>query len=377
MASTVGHVLRSYLPRSATFIYTTLRHQREFSPVVLAGRLENEGEFPVERLVELAPPGSPLPARLRRRAAALAARAPGVWDHRIRVEARRHGCVVLHAHFGYGAPPALHAAERDGIPLVTTFYGNDLALPAREPAWRAAYDLLFEVGRLFLCEGPAMREHLISIGAPAERVQIVRIGLDLEQFPFSPRARGERIVFGQACRFVEKKGVDLTLRAFASALPRIGDAELLLVGDGPEAERLRALADELGLGASVRFHGMVPHAEYRDLLARIDVCLQPSRTASDGDTEGGAPTVLLEMQAAGVPVIATAHADIPAVVARPGELAAEEDVDALAEAMVREAALGEAERRERAEAGRALVERAHDARVVARELERLYIDITA
>ncbi|HWH45321.1 MAG TPA: glycosyltransferase [Thermoleophilaceae bacterium] len=369
---TAGHVLRSYLPRSATFVHTTLRHQRGYRPVVLAGRLENAAEFPVEHLVELAAPGSPLPTRLARRAAALAARAPGVWEHRIRVEAERHGCALLHAHFGYGAPPALHAAERDGIPLLTTFYGNDLALPAREPAWREAYDRLFEVGRLFLCEGPAMREHLVSIGAPATQVRVVRIGLDLEQFPFAPRPRGERIVFGQACRFVEKKGVDLTLRAFAAALPRLGDAELLLVGDGPEAERLRALASDLGLGDAVRFHGMVSHAEYRDLLASIDVCVQPSRTAADGDTEGGAPTVLLEMQAAGVPVIATSHADIPAVVARPDELAAEEDVESLAAAMEREAALGEPERAERAEAGRALVEQAHDARVVAAGLERLY-----
>lgn len=375
MPPTAGHVLRSYLPRSATFIHTTLRHQTGFRPVVLAGRVENAGEFPVETLVELAPPDAPLPARARRRLAALAARAPGVWEHRIRMEARGHGCSILHAHFGYGAPPALYAAEREGIPLVTTFYGNDLAYADRDPAWRAAYDRLFAVGRLFLCEGPAMRERLIAIGAPAERVRVVRIGLDLDQFPFAPRPRGEPLVFGQVCRFVEKKGVDLTLRAFAIARPRLGDAELWLVGDGPGAERLRALAAELGLGDEVHFHGMVPHAEYRALVGRIDVCVQPSRTASDGDTEGGAPTVLLEMQAAGVPVVATRHADIPAVVARPGELAAEEDAEGLAEALVREASLTEPEREERARAGRELVERAHDARTVGAEIEALYREI--
>jgi colanic acid/amylovoran biosynthesis glycosyltransferase len=57
----------------------------------------------------------------------------------------------------------------------------------------------------------------------------------------------------------------------------------------------------------------------------------PSVTASDGDTEGGAPVVLSEMLATGMPVISTTHCDIPGVVDYGIEnwLVAERDVQAL------------------------------------------------
>jgi colanic acid/amylovoran biosynthesis glycosyltransferase len=117
---------------------------------------------------------------------------------------------------------------------------------------------------------------------------------------------------------------------------------------------------------------MLSHTEYREVIQQVHVCIQPSRVASDGDTEGGAPTVLLEMQAVGIPVVSTRHADIPFVVAEPERLAAEGDVDGLAEELVRVSEVSESEWTALGERGRAFVESRHDARVVAAELERVY-----
>jgi colanic acid/amylovoran biosynthesis glycosyltransferase len=118
----------------------------------------------------------------------------------------------------------------------------------------------------------------------------------------------------------------------------------------------------------------VSYAEYRSLVARAQAGLQPSRTAADGDTEGGAPTVILELQAMGIPVVATRHADIPFVVPRPQELVAEEDVDALAEALCRVANETETERRARTGEARAFVEARHDAAVTAAGVEDVYLE---
>ncbi len=76
--------------------------------------------------------------------------------------------------------------------------------------------------------------------------------------------------------------------------------------------------------------------------------IHPSVTATDGDSEGGAPTILLEAQAIGTPVVTTRHADIPHVVPEGAGvyLCAEHDVDALGEALV--AALMRRRRRARA-----------------------------
>jgi colanic acid/amylovoran biosynthesis glycosyltransferase len=107
-----------------------------------------------------------------------------------------------------------------------------------------------------------------------------------------------------------------------------------------------------------------------------DLFLQPSVTAADGDSEGGAPTTLLEAQACGLPVLATQHADIPYVVSE-GEsalLAPERDVDALFKNLL--VLLDEPERwAAMGSAGRVRVEHLHDALVEVPRLEQLYLEL--
>lgn len=368
----VGHTIGEYLPRSATFVHTLVRFQRRHPRVVLAGRTANLAEFPLDApVVQLAAPAS-APARAMRRLAAYARRAPTVYGDRIAREAARRGCGLLHAHWGDMGWTTLHAKRRLGVPLVTTFYGYDLELADWKPAWRRRLDDLFAEGEAFCCEGPFMARRLAALGAPAGRVHVVPIGLDLQRIPFRARRPARPLIVLQCARFEEKKGLDLSIRAFAAAQREVGAAELWLVGDGVERARLEALARELGVSEAVRFHGLLSYERYAEALARAHVGIHPSRVASDGNSEGGAPTVLLEMQASGMPVVATAHADIPAVVPEPDRLAAEEDVDALAAALVELAGAPDGEWRRRAAAGRALIEERHDAGKVAGQVEALY-----
>jgi colanic acid/amylovoran biosynthesis glycosyltransferase len=67
-------------------------------------------------------------------------------------------------------------------------------------------------------------------------------------------------------------------------------------------------------------------------MQNCDIIFQPSVTASNGDSEGGAPTILIEAQAAGMPVLSTDHADIPEIVldGKTGLLAREGDVEDIA-----------------------------------------------
>jgi colanic acid/amylovoran biosynthesis glycosyltransferase len=99
--------------------------------------------------------------------------------------------------------------------------------------------------------------------------------------------------------------------------------------------------------------------------------IHPSVTAADGDSEGGAPTVLLEAQAIGTPIVTTRHADIPHVVPEGAGvfLCAEHDVDALGDALV--TAL---ERRERSSS--AHVTGHHDVTRAIERLEDIYVTAT-
>ena len=76
---------------------------------------------------------------------------------------------------------------------------------------------------------------------------------------------------------------------------------------------------------------MVPYDRLLDAMSRHHIFLSPSRTAADGDSEGGAPVSIIEAAASGMPVVSTTHCDIPQAVddGRTGLLAPEGDQDAL------------------------------------------------
>ena len=111
---------------------------------------------------------------------------------------------------------------------------------------------------------------------------------------------------------------------------------MTVVGSGPDERAARDLIAKLGVNAAVELVGMQPHADVLRRLASASVLIHPSATAADGDSEGGAPTILLEAQAIGTPIVTTRHADIPHVApSGPGvALCDEHDVAALADALV-------------------------------------------
>jgi glycogen synthase len=107
-------------------------------------------------------------------------------------------------------------------------------------------------------------------------------------------------------RLHAQKGVDTLLRGFA-LLSTATPGHLVIVGDGPERSRLRALADRLGIGHRTRFLGFVPHERIPAVLRDVDVLVLPSRYEELG-------SVLLEAMYAQVPVVASATGGIPELI---------------------------------------------------------------
>ena len=107
----------------------------------------------------------------------------------------------------------------------------------------------------------------------------------------SPR---QTVRFLSLGRLLHWKGFHLGLRAFAEA--KLPNAEYWVVGEGPELERLEALADQLKIGDRVRFLGSLPRDKALSVLADCDVLIHPS-------LHDFSPTVCLEAMAAGKPVL--------------------------------------------------------------------------
>jgi colanic acid/amylovoran biosynthesis glycosyltransferase len=260
--------------------------------------------------------------------------------------ARRYGARLLHSHFGNIAWCNIGAARRAGVAHIATFYGFDLGmLPKTDPVWRGRYlDLFRHVDRV-LCEGPHMLACIASLGCPADKLQVHHLGVPLELLAFRPRvwSTAEPLRVLMAASFQEKKGIPYGLRALARLKKDIR-LEITIVGDAnteprSQAEKARILATlaETELNGDVRLLGFQPYATLIQQAYAHHVFLAPSITASDGDTEGGAPVTLIEVLASGMPVVSTRHCDIPEIVrdGTTGYLAQEKDVDGLYDALCR------------------------------------------
>lgn len=295
----------------------------------------------------------------------VAAKPSNYWAHALREYAG--AADICHAHFGDAGWMAVDAGLRR---VVTSFYGYDASAAYMLRYWGRGYPDLFARGTFFVAEGPAMSARLVALGAPLDRARVVPLIADVDQ-PLRLRHPSDRPEILMAGRFTAKKGFEDGIRAFARVMLDV-PCRLTLMGSGPLGKRLRATALECDVAEFVRFRPFGSRAEFRDALDAADIFLQPSRTAPDGDTEGGAPTTLLDAQARGLVVVASTHADLPFVVSQEaGYFANEGDVSDLTRAL--QAALeGQGDWARRSAAGRAHVERQHGRDQVIRLLRALY-----
>lgn len=368
-APVIGFLRHEFLPASETFLYTAMRSLRRYAAEVFAVTRENAAKFPSDAVTALRElPLGALESLLYRAT---------TYSPRQLAWAKR--TALLHAHFGQTGPYGLLAARRLGLPLVTSFYGKDVAARTSSVRfvpnyWHLALlgPLLFRRGDRFLALSRHMRDALVAQGCPAEKIRVVRLGVDLERFAGEPRPPRPGLRVLMVGREVEKKGFDDGLRACARARAEGADLEVMFLGTGePGGAALRALAESLAL--PVRW--LDPATRVPAAMAEADAILVPSRTARSGDQEG-TPTVICEGSAACLPVVATRHAGIPEQVdeGETGLLADERDVEGLAAHLVRLA--GDPElRRALGAAGRKKMTAEYDVRGLRDQLEVVYDEL--
>jgi glycosyltransferase involved in cell wall biosynthesis len=205
---------------------------------------------------------------------------------------------------------------------------------------------------------PAAARVLRDSGYLGPLAVVPQFGVDAERFRPDPAARrraraatgisDDRFLVGFAGRLVPEKGAHLLVRALAD-LP---SAHLLIAGDGPERDRLAALARDLDAEDRVRFCGRIPSTEMPAWLAALDALALPSLATRGWAEQFG--RVLVEAMACGVPVVASRSGEIPHVVGDAGVLVEEGDAGALRAALA-DLAADEVARRRLACAGRARV----------------------
>jgi colanic acid/amylovoran biosynthesis glycosyltransferase len=228
------------------------------------------------------------------------------------------------------------------LPLVTSFYGVDASrLVKTEPAWIDKYKTLFSEGKAFIAEGIHMGDVLEGLGCPREKINVLRLGVDLNKLPYKERCSDGEIRVLAAGTFREKKGHPFTVQAVGLVARKHPNISLTIIGDAAahrtreveEKKKILAAIERAGLAGRTRLLGFQPYDAFIRELLNHHIFVSPSVQAADGDNEGGAPVSITEASATGMPVLSTTHCDIPEVVldGKSGYLVPERDADTLAE----------------------------------------------
>lgn len=203
-----------------------------------------------------------------------------------------HKADVVHAHgLRAGWIAALAQSVRPFPFMLTAHNMAEGGLPAQ-----LALKHIGRRAQAIIAVSQAVADSLTALGVPPAKLRIVPNGVDVEVFAqLPPRADARQALgfiedtftVGCIARLSPEKGVDVLAQA-AAALP---DVPVLVAGDGPQRDVLRA-----SLPANVRLLGRIP--DTRALLAAVSVLVVPSRLEGQG-------IVALEAMAAGVPLIAS------------------------------------------------------------------------
>jgi len=194
--------------------------------------------------------------------------------------------------------PGLRLRCRGSLPEAAVYAAG---LRLQQPHLFAHADRLVAVSR-------ATATRLIELGLPSAAVSALPNFVPATSFASETSAhRGEYALV--AGRLVREKGFDTAIAA-----ARIASVPLLIAGDGPDLDRLRALAR----GGEVRFTGRLDPASLARVRAGAGVAMVPSRW------EEPCPYAALDALAAGVPVLASARGGLPELVGDEGLVAADD-----------------------------------------------------
>jgi glycosyltransferase involved in cell wall biosynthesis len=239
-------------------------------------------------------------------------------------EVRPH---ILHTHTAKAGAIARAAALVSGDtrpPIVVhTFHGHVLKGyfdPMRTAVFKEVERSLARMTDALVAVSPEVRDELIAAGlAPREKFVVIRLGIPLEERLGDATAdldyRGlygiarDAFVVGWVGRMTGVKDTDAVLEIVQATRALGVDAVLVMVGDGPDRERLEELAHELGIARSTFFVGYQP--EVAGYYRLFDAFLLPSLNE-------GTPVSAIEALASGTPVVATRVGGVPDVV-RDGE----------------------------------------------------------
>jgi len=220
----------------------------------------------------------------------------------------KHRCCLIHAHW---AIPTGVIGALVGVllrkPLIVTIHGSD---------FRMAMDRSFLLRKLFLyvcrrarhvtCVSEVQKREIEQLGIGGEKISVFPMGIDATFLEVGKNR--ERDLKNRSFTILSNRNllpiynVSLLIRAIPVVIKEEPKARFIIVGEGPEREKIEKEAEDLNISSSVQFLGRVPHEKMPNILAQTDIYVSTS-------LYDGTSISLLEAMGSGAFPIVT---DIPA-----------------------------------------------------------------
>jgi colanic acid/amylovoran biosynthesis glycosyltransferase len=248
------------------------------------------------------------------------------------------GIKLIHAHFGQNGVAALPLKRNLRVPLITSFYGYDSGRLAE--VYKPYYQDLIKEGDIFLALSQDMKNDLLSLGFPEDKIIVHHLGVNLNKFTQSDGVKKDYVLLLTVARLDKVKGIQYVIEAlrllFANNPQFKKCIKYNIVGGGNYERQLKDLVKKYKLEQNIFFINNLIRPNSREIVQEqmqsCDVFLLCSFSPANGGKEG-TPVVLMEAQACGKPCIATRHAGIPEIIIenKTGLLVEEKNADAIAD----------------------------------------------
>jgi glycosyltransferase involved in cell wall biosynthesis len=218
---------------------------------------------------------------------------------------------IIHVHSLNN--PYVVAASLFRLPIVATPWGSDIVYIEKKPKiMQLLIKRLLKKARLLICDAAHLKERMVELGAPAEKIDIIYFGTNLEDF--SPDWKDPNLLnsFGwpsETVLVISTRAlkpiydVETLIRAIPSVLDRDPNVRFLVVGGGENREQLEALAKQLGVEKVVVFAGRVSDEDMKRFLASSDIYV------STALSDGGLAASTAEAMACAIPAVITDFGD--------------------------------------------------------------------
>lgn len=227
-----------------------------------------------------------------------------------------HKIEILHVHYAIPHAYAAYMAKKmlieEGIyvPIVTTLHGTDITLVGSHPFYKPAVTFSINKSDAVTAVSKSLKDDTLRLFDIKKDIHVVSNFIDLTKFKNdysdcqrAMMANDDEKIITHISNLRAVKRIQDVIKVFYN-IQKAMPAKLMLVGEGPEREKMDCLCQELGISDKVIFFGK--SNEINKILCFSDLFLLPSQTESFG-------LAALEAMASGVPVISSNTGGIPEV----------------------------------------------------------------